>query len=86
MKKAHLSIWQVSELSGTPVSTLRDHRYRGEGLGALGFRLDGRIIFDRAEVEEYIANAKRQDRLDRHLERRIGTACSLGLQKLGRSC
>ena len=65
MNSLLIHIRQLSALYGIPLATLRDQRYRGEGLGALGFLLDGRVMFRRGDVEEYVAKRERQDRLDR---------------------
>lgn len=60
-----LDFEQLAELTGRPIRTLRDQRLKGDGLGSLGYKLDGRIVFDIAEVEEYLKTAKLHERRER---------------------
>ena len=44
---------EVSELTGIPMSTLRFYRHAGRG-GPRSFKLGGRVVYRRSDVEAWI--------------------------------
>lgn len=62
---SRLTIDEVADLCGVAVKTIRDQRLRRVGVGALGYRVGNRVLFDADEVEEHLRRAKEDDRRDR---------------------
>jgi hypothetical protein len=56
---------ELADLTGRPIKTLRHQRLHGEGLGSVGFKVDGRVLFDVGDVEEYLARCKDLERRER---------------------
>jgi len=48
---------EVSELTGVPGATLRYYRYLGTG--PRSYRLGRRIVYDRADVDKWVADQKK---------------------------
>lgn len=48
-----LTMAEVQAMTGTPMDTLRYWRHKGEG--PKSFRLGRRVVYDRADVEAWIA-------------------------------
>lgn len=46
----------VSEKTGVPINTLR--YYRGQGIGPKNFKLGRRVVYDVADVEAWISEAR----------------------------
>lgn len=55
----------LADLTGRPIKTLRHQRLHGEGLGSIGYRVDGRVLFEVTEVEQYLDACKDQERRER---------------------
>ncbi len=72
MPQRFMTFEELAQLTGRPVKTLRHQRLMGEGLGALGFRVDGRVLFAVDEVEGYLATCKDRERRQRELLARGG--------------
>ncbi len=60
-----LDFEELAAITGRSIRTLRDQRLKGEGLGSVGYKLDGRVVFEVTEVEQYLDACKDQERRER---------------------
>lgn len=50
---------EVSALTRVPAETLRYYRWRGRGEGPISFKIGRTIVYERADVDAWIAARKR---------------------------